>query len=340
MRIAFHAAAAALLLVCLSVHSAAQDKPEDFPTKWNTWKTAEKGQWAEYKLAQGNVYKMEVLDVVDGKVKYQRQDFDKAGKPIADANGTPFAPKVFDKPWNQHRVTAAGKDAKWRDDTLKTCGVELKCRVASWTVGKQTDEVWYSTDVPCGGIVKQTSGGKKTLWVTGFKGKGKEGVATAEDKAGDAGDAATNDDDPKENPDNAGAKAALPKFLSKVGNYAIYKVNAPTGAMFQRHEVISVEGDTAKFTVATCDENGVVAEGAKPVTREQTAAKWAEEFKSPVEKAIKVSVKAGDYTCDKFERDQGGGKLTNWVSDGVVIKMHFKRDPVETTMELQSLHLK
>lgn len=334
------AAMAATLLLVLCIHgAAAQDKPEDFPTKWNTWKTAEKGQWVEYRLALGNIYKIEVLDVAAGKVKYQRNDFDKAGKPVADSSGNPLPPRVVDKPWNQHRVTAASKDATWRDETLKTCGVELKCRVASWTVGKQTDEIWYSMDVPCGGIVKQTSGGKKTLWITAFKGKDKTGAATEEDKAGDAGEAAT-DEGGKETPDNGGDAAALPRFLAKAGNVAIYKVNAPTGVMYQRQEVISVEGNTAKLTVALCDEAGTVAADAKVATREQTGAKWAEEYKTPAEKGVKITVKAGEFTCDRFQKEDKGATTTTWVSDGVVVRMTIKRDPVETSMELQSLTLK
>jgi len=302
---------------------AAQDKEGDFP-KWNTWKTSAKGDWVEYTLSLGPKVRFEVLDApAGGKIKYSHK--------MLDASGKETSAKELEKDWNAIRLQATPSpraEVTWRDGELETCGQKLKCRVASWKVERIVDEIWYSVDVPCGGVVKQTSGGSDTVSLTGFKTAKITGTVKPE------------------NGDKPATDVKMPRFFAKVGNAAVYKVTTPAATIYQRREITSVEGDTATYDQAGCDAKGVVADDAKHIEGKQTKAKWDEDFAEAAEKDVKVKVGAGEFVCQKFVKESTSMTTTTWINDGVVVKLHVKRDmgagkpSVETTMELEILTLK
>lgn len=319
------AALSLLAFVASLAPVSGQDKEGDFP-KWNTWKVAKKGDWVEYTLSFGPKVRFEVLNEPGGgKVKYKHQMFDAAGKETSS--------KEFEKDWNAIRLQATPSpraEVTWREAETELCGHKLKCKIASWQVGKVVDEVWYSVDVPCGGVVKQTSDGKDTVIMTGFKSAKAEGGATGDKPTGD----------------KPATDAKLPSFLAKVGNTAVYKVTAPTGVSYLRREVTAVEGDTATMEQALCDATGVVAEGAKVNESKVSAAKWAEDYPEASEKGVTIKLGAVEYKCDKFVKESTSMTTTTWISEGVIVKVHVKRDMgpdkpgVETTMELATLTMK
>lgn len=322
------AALSLLAFVASLAPVSGQDKVGDFP-KWNTWKVSKKGDWVEYTLSLGPKVRFEVMnEPAGGKVKYKHQMFDASGKETSS--------KELEKDWNAIRLQAAPSpraEVTWREAETELCGQKLKCKVASWQVGKVVDEVWYSVDIPCGGVVKQASDGKDTVILTGFKSSklsGESGTKPNGDKPN--GDAPTTD-------------SKLPRFLAKAGNVAIYKVTAPTGTSYIKREVTAVEGDTATMEQAVCDASGVVAEGVKVNESKVSAAKWAEDYPEATEKDLTVKVGPGEFKCDKHVKESTSMTTTTWISDGVIVKVHVKRDMgpdkpgVETTMELTSLKL-
>ncbi|MBE7492851.1 MAG: hypothetical protein HS108_14005 [Planctomycetes bacterium] len=310
-------AALPLLLLALSAVVCAQEPKEgDFP-KWNTWKVAAKGDWVEYTLSLGPKVRFEVLEEPkNGKVKYSRKMFDADGKETGTAEQ--------ELAWNQIRLQATPSpraEVTWRDDTTELCGHKLKCRVASWRVDKIVDEIWYCVDVPCGGVVKQTSSGADTVVLTGVNSKKLSGTGAA----------------PKQT-------VNLPKFLAKVGNSAIYKITGAAGTQWQKREVAAIQGENVTLEQTPCDAEGVVAADAKVSTLQVNGTRWIEDQGEEKGRDIKLTVPAGEYVCTMHVKEGTNMTTTAWVSDGVLIKLHVKRDQggktVETTMELAKLSLK
>lgn len=326
---ATRASAAFMLLALVAMLAPVEGqeaKEGDFP-KWNTWKTSAKGDWVEYTLSLGPKVRFEVLDAPSGgKIKYKHQMFDGAGKETSS--------KELEKDWNGIRLQATPSpraEVTWREAELDICGQKLKCKVAAWKVEKIVDEVWYSVDVPCGGVVKQTSSGKDTVTMTGFHTKKLAGTGTAEKTPED---------------EKPAASGGLPRFFAKVGNVAVFKVTAANGTTYLRREVTAVEGETATVQQAPCDAKGVVAADAKTMESKQTKTKWDEDFVEAVEKDVMIKVAAGEFVCQKYVKESTSMTTTTWISDGVVVKLHVKRvmgggkPDVETTMELETLTLK
>lgn len=317
MRYSLIAAATLALIALASTCSpvSAEAAEGDFKGGWNTWKTAEKGDTVEYAMSLGNKVKFEVIEIgEDKKIRYAHTMFDKEGKEQSR--------KELTKEWTGIRLmgTPSPKaQVTWRDDEHKIGAVTLKCKVAQWSVESIKNEIWYSAAVPCGGIVKQFSDGKDTVWLSSFK--------TSKASGSDTGK-------PVE------TATSMPRFFAKVGNIAVYKVST-TGKpeIFLRREVTSVDAEESKYTQAPCDADGTVAEGARVSEQTQTKAKWEQDYATAREKGVKVKVAAGEYTCDAFVAELGGATITTWISEGVLVKLTSKKGDVESTMELAKLEL-
>ncbi|MBK9973172.1 MAG: hypothetical protein IPP14_00080 [Planctomycetes bacterium] len=305
----------ALLALASSLSPVSAEAAEgDFKEGWNTWKIAQKGDWVEYSMDMGNKVKDEVIEIgEDKKIKYAHTMFSKEGKEQSR--------KEFTKEWNGIRLmgTPSPKaQVTWRDDEHKIGAVTLKCKVAQWTVESKKNEIWYSAGVPCGGIVKQFSDGKDTVWVSSFK--------SSKASASDTGKAA--------------GTTNMPRFFAKVGNVAIYKVTSSGKAdLYLKREVTAVDADESKYTQALCDAEGTVAEGAKVSEQTQTKAKWDQDYATAKEKDVKIKVTAGEYTCEKFVSELAGTTITSWISDGLLVKLTTKKGEAESSMELQKLEL-
>lgn len=324
-------ASAVCLLALLFVAFAAAQEPKegDFPS-WNTWKIACKGDWVEYAIGDKGVksagVKYEILDVVEGVIKYTRTTFDDKGKETLS--------QPQNRVWNKVRLwftPPTNQKVEWRDDTCEIVGVKLKCRVASWKVPKDAaegggdlvTEYWYSAELPCGGIVKVVSDNVASVWVTGFAFNGKS-------NRGEDGKPLT-------------ATDPMPKFFATAGNVAVYKLmQGGQVVSFQKRTVISADADTSKYQVVRCEADGASIAGAAPLDREQTRKEWHNRYAKTVEeKDQKVKVDAGTFTCNQYRETDMGTTTDTWIGDGVIVRM-VSKDPkgVETTLELVKLTLK
>jgi len=323
MRYLIGVAGALCLFAFVSGHSAHvldEAKEGDFPA-WNTWKLACKGDWIHYDIGGMAGSKYEILDVADGKVSYVRISYDSKGK---ETNRHPL-----NLAWDRIRLPTAMPKAykvEWRDDSDKVCGIDVKCRVARYTTksdtgGEQLNELWYSADLPCGGMVKTIIAGSQTLTVNGFAFNGKS-------NRGEDGKPLTVAD-------------PMPRFYAKAGNESVYKISRnDKHLMYQRRTVSSTDADIAKYEVTACDAEGNVAENATKRQLEQARRTWHADYKDPVEKDVKLKVQAGEFTCNVYKADDLGAEVRTWISDGVIVKTVRTKDGEATVMELVKLTLK
>jgi hypothetical protein len=314
-----------LALAALSPAAAEEPKEGDFP-KWNTWKLACKGDWAEYAIGDEGVravgVKYEILDVTNSQIKYVRKSLTKDG----EVNGNPIE---LTRTWDKIRFLSSpsvNQKMEWRDDSCEMLGSTLKCRVAYWSVkdvnGKDmVSEYWYSADIPCGGLVKVTSAGVMANWITGFAFNGKT-QRNADGKA-------------------ATATEPMPRFYAKAGNWAVYKIFRGEEVIgFQKRTVTASDADLAKYQAVACDAEGTPVSGAKPLDLEQARKEWHNRFEKPAEKDVKLKVGGVEYTCNLYKEGDMGGSTQTWLSDGVIIKIINKRDDKETSLELVKLTIK
>lgn len=319
MKVAMLAFAGMAALLVSHTTVDAQVKDGDFSTKWNTWKTTQKGDWVEYMLSGGIRVRVEATDVKGESITYVRTTFDAEGKQTGSNELTRKWEAIPPQVRLPHRV-----EVTWRDDEATVGDVKVKCRVASWTIEgieTSTNEAWYSVEVPCGGVVKQTMNGKNSVWLHGFK--------SAAKAAG--GEAAPEPE----------VKTSMPRFFAKVGNLAVYKITVPNRPeMYQRRVVTDVKETTAKYEHVTCDAKGVALEGQEPKTADESLENWQKTYKDPTEKGVKIKVTAGEYTCDVYESTAAGGQNKTWVSDGVIVKLESKRGEALLVLELVKLELK
>lgn len=322
--------AVAVLLALLAWHAPAAAEPVkgDFKTKWNTWQTSQKGDWVEMEIGEGVKKRWDVLETSnDGKVKYRQTTTVKGQEPVVA--------EVGPKHWTQLRLTMPVENGstkvEWSEAECELAGVKLKCVIASATsgggAGKKegaVSEYWYCAEVPCGGLIKQTTNGVVATAVTAFH-------SAAKAAGGDTGE---------KKPDAEPAASTLPRFFKTVGNYAVYKASINGAVTYQRREVIATEAATAKYTTVTCDETGKPIEGAKAVEAQETAESPAKNFGEVAEKDVKIKVAAGEFTCEKRYIERGVDKSTAHVSEGVLVKLERSTAKGGATLELVKLEWK
>lgn len=301
---------------------ANEAKEGEFPA-WNTWKLAFKDDWLEQSvygpdekgvIAVRNKVKFQVVDAKDGTVTFTRTVVDLAGK---EGKPTPLT-----KLWSEIRITKPGGKVVWTDKELEISGIKLKCKVATWLTegAKDADELWYSADLPCGGIARMANGGVVTMEASGFCFNGKNATRDARGFAIPTGD-------------------PMPKFFAKVGNSAVYKVTVGTSESYQLRKVTEITNESATYTVVPCDADGVAAAGAAESPFQVTRAEWAGKYKEATGGEVKIEVPAGEYKCNMYVATDADTETTTWISDGVIIKLVNKRGKSETSMVLAKLTL-
>ena len=315
--------AAAVLLALLAWHAPAVAEPVkgDFKTKWTTWQTSQKGDWVEMEIGDGLKKRWDVLETSnDGKVKYRET--------ITVKGQEPTVREVPAKHWSALRVTVPVENANTKiewltDQDCELGGVKLKCTVARASIGKNdVAEYWYSADVPCDGLIKQTSNGAVSTAVTAFHTEAKSATETGK------------------KPELEPVASSMPRFFKTVGNYAVYKVTISGAVTYQRREVTVAEAASAKYTSVVCDETGKPIEGAKATEIAETAESPAKNFGEVTEKDVKVKVSAGEYTCEKRFKESGVDKSTAFISEGALIKLERSTAKGGATLELIKLEWK
>ena len=308
--------AALLLALGLIAHSPAQADAEegDWAGGWTSWKTAAKGDWAEYSSGAG-ITRWEVLKESGGEITYLWQTFNKEGKETQKKEKTAL--------WSGIKLTVKlphNIKVDWTEETLTLSGVDLVCDVASYVSGETSSVVYYCKDVPCGGFVKSVLNGKETIWLSAFH----------TEKSGDV------KQDPKPE-----TKSRLPRFYAALDNSAIIKITA-TGKdeSYQLRQVVDVAETVTKYTATTCDDKGTPVADAKPLDREQSKEAWDKAYAKPSETGVKVTVVAGEFVCDVFKTTDGTKETTEWVSEGAPIKKVIKSGASETVMEAVKITMK
>ena len=324
MRIMLRASALVCVLMLLAWQQTpvqAEPKDGDFASGWNTWKTSAKGDWVEYSIG-GNVgIRNEVTEAKDGKISYLKKTLDAEGKETSSK-------ELKNKAWNSIRLQGSLPYKKehlveWKKETLELSGTKLECDVAEWALGGVLTQIFYCKDVPCGGIVKTTSGGADSVWLTSFHTEAAGAVESA-----DTGEA---------------NKSEMPKFYATVGNVAVLKISG-TGRddSYQRREVTSAAKVTAQYTIVACDESGEIDPKAKSIDREQTKSDWDETYGKPTESGVTIKVAAGEFKCDVYKTtdEKAGKETTEWISEGAPVKKLIKTKTTETVLELVKIEWK
>ena len=302
-----------------TVHAAPEEG--DWASGWNTWKTAAEGDWIQYSISGIVGSRQEVTKVAGDNVTYTHKTLDKDGN-VTSSN-------EFTRRWDKIKVQSKlpyGDDmlVTWTEVEVEIGGKKVTCDVASWNQGKGADaaatEVYYSKDVPCGGIVKTVTNGNAIAWVTAFK------------KAG--GDAIK--EGPKEE-----VKSELPRFFATVDNKAVVKVSAAgRDDSYQLRTVTSVAETSSKWTVIACDKEGTPDSKGRLLDFEQTKEAWDEDYGKPAETGVTVKVEAGEFVCDLFKSSASGREISEWISEGLSVKKVIKAGGKETTIELVSYTMK
>lgn len=314
------AAALCLLLALLAWQQSpvsAEAKEGEWAKGWNTWATAQKGDWAEYSMDGGIKVRWEVLKVDGKNITYKRSTYAK-DKLTSEQEQT--------KAWNAIKLQSRlpyGKDAtntKWSEQTMTLSGVELKCDVADWAIGESASAVYFCKDVPCGGVVKTTTNGKDSVWLSAFQ------------KAG-AGEVKS---DPVPE-----VESQMPRFYAATGNHIIIKISG-TGrdVKFQRRTVTSTAETSAKVSVVACDETGTPDAKAVAGESEITKESWDKDYGKPSEAGVKLKTEAGEFTCDVYKTSDKGKETTEWISEGAMVKKLIKTGSSETVLEAVKLEMK
>ncbi|MCB9932765.1 MAG: hypothetical protein H6841_05005 [Planctomycetes bacterium] len=294
----------------------AEPKEGDWKSGWNTWATVKKGDWAEYAMEGGIKVRYEAVKVDGKKVTYKHATY---------AKGELTSEKELTKSWESIKLQSKlpyGKDVviAWSVQDLELSGVPLKCDVAEWTIGEASSAIYFCKDVPCGGVVKTVTNGRDIVWLCGFF---KEGGT--EVKA----------DPVKE------VVSQMPRFYANSGNYLVVKLSG-TGRdeTYQRRTVSDAAETSAKLTVVVCDKEGTPDAKAKSSESELTKEAWDKDYGKPSEKGVKLTVGAGEYVCDVYKTNADGREVTEWVSDGAMLKKVIKTKTGETVLEAIQLEMK
>jgi hypothetical protein len=328
MRTILNAAMLLCALGALLMHApVANAEPKDWENGKNTWQSTHKGDWVTYSIGGSISTRYEVTGVDPGpKITYKFENF--------DSNGNTLLSKQYTKDWKVIKLNGRlphKLEVKWDKAEYEVGGVTVECDTASW---EQTDagilttqSVWYSKDVACGGVVKQTTNGKDMVWLTGFKSK-ESALDTGKAGAGDKADT----------PD--AGKATLPKFFRTVGNTARYKAGIGSVITWQQHTVKEVKDNKATYTVQFCSESGSALPGRAPREMTITAEEWGKDREKPAETGVKLKAGDEEYTCDVYKYTKDTTEVQEWVSDGTLIKRVETTGDTTKTLELAKLEMK
>ena len=303
-----------------TVHAEAEEG--DWAGGWNTWKDAKVGDWIEYSITGVAGTRQEVIKVSGDNITYVHKTFDKKGKETSSNERT----RTWKKIKVQGKLPYGDIDVVWKTSTLQFGDEKIECDVASWTIDGGSEmtsqEIYFSKQVPCGGVVKTTTNGKDMVWMTGY---GKEGAEVK----GAAGE------------ETAPAKSKLPRFYAAVDNSAVVKISG-TGrdASYQLRTVIKVEEEMTTWTVVACDKEGTPDANSAAKEILQTKEGWDKDYGSPSETGVTLKVEAGEFKCDVFKSESSGRETTEWISEGVSVKKVIKSKGKETTIELVSVRMK
>lgn len=312
----------AIALFAMHGTVSADAKEGDWKGGWNTWKTAQAGDWIQYSITGIAGAKQEVSEVKGENITYTHKTLDK--------NGEETSSKEFTKHWSkiklQGKLPYGDIDVTWTTAELEFGNEKLACDVAQWSFGKGEDahmqQIYYCKDVPCGGIVKTTSNGKDIVWMTGYGKGGKDvkGAAGVEPEA---------------------AKSKLPRWFATVDNTAVVKISG-TGrdASYQLRTVTKVDEEMTTWTSVACDAKGTPDASAKTNEQEQTKEGWDKDYASPSETGVKLKVEAGEFVCDVYKSTTGGREITEWISEGLSVKKVINSSGKETVVELVSFTMK
>ncbi|MCZ7605001.1 MAG: hypothetical protein M5U25_02800 [Planctomycetota bacterium] len=314
------AAALCFVLALLAWHQApvsAEAKEGEWAKGWNTWATAQKGDWAEYSMEGGNKVRWDVVKVDGKNVTYKRSTF---------AKDQLTSEQELTKAWNSIKLQSKlpyGKDAtntKWSQQDLVLSGVTLKCDVADWAIGEAASSIYFCKDVPCGGVVKTTTNGKDVVWLSAFQ------------KAG-AGEVKS---DPQPE-----VKSQMPRFYAAADNHMVLKISG-TGrdTKYQRRTVTSAGETSAKVSIVACDETGTPDAKAVASESELTKESWDKDYGKPAETGVKLKTEAGEFTCDVYKTSDKGKEVTEWISEGAMVKKLIKTGSSETVLEAVKLEMK
>jgi phage tail tube protein FII len=298
---------------------AEEDKPQetakelarDWAGGWNTWLEAKEGDWAEYTMMAGQRVRFEIKKVTQSRITYQHTMIDTEGKETLsrEMNREPKALRPLGR--LPHQL-----DVDWSKGQVKMGSLEIDCQIASWISGSTSQAVWYSSLVPCGGMVRQVLDGRVTVWLSAFY---TEATGEVQAKEVDTGEQARSD---------------LPEFFQSVGNSYIHRIS--TGGpefRYMRRMVSEVQSDRSVLLMYACDEDGAQV---NPRADElvQTAEDWARDFSEPVQKDVTVKVPAGEFKTNVFKKTEANREITYWMSEaGVIIKQVTKAGERETTFE-------
>jgi hypothetical protein len=338
-----------LLLGCLAVAGvvSAQDRG-DWAKGWTTWSEAKVGDWVEQSIGTFARARFEVTAVSGGRVSYTHTTYNAAGEKTAERNRTQL---LRDLPRARLPAANLGVVVEWSKQETVIGQVKLECDVASWEApddkgGFTRMSIWYSTQVPCGGMVKTTTGGVTTVWVINFKTEDMAKPARAANDS-DEGQGSTAEDEakPQTEPatgDGETVESKLPRFFAHAGNHVVLQLSRGGDVVsHQRREVTQVAAEV--FTVITTtpsDEEGRAQPNSRQLTAEQTLAAWQETYKEPAEKGVAIKTPAGEFTCDMFKRTEGGREITEWISQGLTVRMIVKAGGQETLLEAIKVEMK
>jgi hypothetical protein len=315
----FTALLIALALIAYSPVSADKDTEGDWAGGWTTWKTAAKGDWAEYSSgSSGNKVRWEVLDAKGGKVKYSRKTFNDKGVEVMG--------EEKEKDWTGIKLTYKlpyNVKIDWTEEELDLSGTKLKCNVATYKSGETMNALYYCKDVPCGGFVQIMLNGKATNWLSSFQKAGGEAVKET----------------PRE--PEPEVKSELPRFYATPGNSMLFKITVPgTDARYKLREVLSVTVTETAYFEIQCDENGTPLETAKRMDAKLTKADWDKLYAKPSSTGAKLKVGEEEYLCDVFKTKEGTKEITEWISEGAPIKKTTKDGEKETVVEAIKITMK
>ncbi|MHC4841965.1 MAG: hypothetical protein ACYTDT_13590 [Planctomycetota bacterium] len=303
------------LLCAVNTHAHA----EEFKDGWNTWKDSKVGDMVVYAIGTSMSKKFEVEKVDEGKITYKQTILDAKGKVLGKPNS-------LTREWKRIKMLARipsgnGIAGEWRKETYESGEIKIECDVYKYSQknGELNGEIWFSKSVPCGGVVQQSAGGKRSIWLTEFKTENKNVAGDTTEKV---------------------VVSELPEFFAKKGNYIVVKITKPgSDTVFQKREIVAVaeKSSTLKST-DNVNKDGTEKATSKDREIEQTKAAYDKMFASPEKEDVVVKTEAGEFKCGVYTKKYTKMTLTTWVHKGIPIKQVSSRDGKETVLEVVKVH--
>ncbi|MCA8947028.1 MAG: hypothetical protein KDB29_12425, partial [Planctomycetes bacterium] len=162
------------LIALTSFNGVAQDVPEpagvDFKAGGNTWADSKVGDFVEYTLGPGPRVKFSVTAVSEtGDITFDHIIFNDKGEEVANNSRTRAPAKAP----MQGRVPDS-IPVTWGAAEYSVGDITLSCTTATWAKEGSTGAIWFCKDLPCGGIVKTSTDGEDSVWLTSFSRDGKK----------------------------------------------------------------------------------------------------------------------------------------------------------------------